>query len=139
MRPLASVVLALSLLAPPLSAQSGGPPPPTRDSVTVVPGQQYEARGLFMTLMGRGYRNPWTTPIRVPVADLASWGGGGLTPFDVGGGLTTKTLHLRGADGRRYVLRSVDKTIGALGRNCRERQSSRSYKTSCPRFTRREP
>jgi len=68
-----------------------------------------------MTFMGRGYRNLWTTPIRVPVADLAQWGGGGLTPFDVGGGMTTQTLHLRGVDGRRYVLRSVDKTPGALG------------------------
>ncbi len=27
-----------------------------------------------------------------------------------GGGMTTQTLHLRGADGRRYVFRSVDKT-----------------------------
>ena len=114
MRSHASVVLALALLAPGLSAQVGGPPPPTRDSATVVSGEQYAAGGLFMTFMGRGYRNLWTTPIKVPVADLATWGGGGLTPFDVGGGLTTKTLHLRGADGRRYVLRSVDKTIGAL-------------------------
>ena len=68
-----------------------------------------------MKFMGRGYRNLWTTPIRVPVADLAQWGGGGLTPFDVGGGMTTQTLHLRGIDGRRYVLRSVDKTPGELG------------------------
>jgi len=103
------------MLAPRLSAQAGGPPPPTRDSATVVSGEQYEAGGLFMTFMGRGYRNLWTTPIRVPVADLAQWGGGGLTPFDVGGGMTTQTLHLRGVDGRRYVLRSVDKTPGALG------------------------
>ena len=115
MRPLASIVLALSLLAPPLSAQAGGASPPTSDSVTVVSGEQYEAGSLFTAFMGGGYRSLWTTPIRVPVADLAQWGGGGLTPFDIGGGMTTKTLHLRGADGRRYVLRSVDKTVGALG------------------------
>ena len=110
-----SVVLACSLLAPPLSAQAGGPAPPTSDSVTVVSGEEYEGGGLFMTFMGHGYRDLWTTPIRVPVADLSRWGGGGLTPFDVGGGMTTRTLHLRGADGRRYVLRSVDKSPGALG------------------------
>ena len=110
-----SVVLAFSMVAPPLSAQADGPPPPTRDSATVVSGGQYEAGGLYMTFMGRGYRNLWTTPIRVPVADLARWGGGGLTPFDVGGGMTTQTLHLRGVDGIRYVLRSVDKTPGELG------------------------
>ena len=110
-----SVVLAFSMVAPPLSAQADGPPPPTRDSATVVSGGQYDAGGLYMTFMGRGYRNLWTTPIRVPVADLARWGGGGLTPFDVGGGMTTQTLHLRGVDGIRYVLRSVDKTPGELG------------------------
>jgi len=110
-----SVVLACSLLAPPLGAQAGGPAPPTSDSVTVVSGEEYEGSGLFMTFMGHGYRDLWTTPIRVPVADLSRWGGGGLTPFDVGGGMTTRTLHLRGADGRRYVLRSVDKSPGALG------------------------
>ena len=111
----APVVLAFLLLPPGLSAQAGGPPPPTRDSATVVSGEQYEAGSVFMKFMGRGYRNLWTTPIRVPVADLAQWGGGGLTPFNVGGGMTTQTLHLRGVDGRRYVLRSVDKTPGALG------------------------
>ena len=111
----ASAVLACSLLAPPLSAQAGGPAPPPRDSITVVSGGEYGAGGLFKAFMGSGYRDLWTTPIRVPVADLARWGGGGLTPFDVGGGMTTLTLHLRGADGRRYVLRSVDKSVGALG------------------------
>ena len=77
MRPLASVVLALSLLAPGLSAQVASPPPPTRDSVTVVAGEEYEASGLFKTFMGGGYRNLWITPIRVPGAYLALWGGGG--------------------------------------------------------------
>ena len=114
MRPFASVVLALPLLTSGLSAQVAGPPPPTRDSVTVVAGEEYEASGLFTSFMGRGHRNLWTTPIRVPVADLAQWGGGGLTPFDVGGGATTQTLHLRGADGTRYVLRSVHKIIRDL-------------------------
>ncbi len=114
MRLFASVVLALSLLTPGLSAQVAAPPPPTRDSVTVVAGEEYEAGGLFKTFMGRGYRDLWTTPIRVPVADLAQWGGGGLTPNDVGGGATTQTLHLRGADGVRYVMRSVHKIIRDL-------------------------
>ena len=109
-----SVVLAFLTLAVRLSAQAGGLPPPTSDSATVVSGPQYDAGGLYTTFMGRGYRDLWTTPIHVPVADLARWGGGGLTPFDVGGGMTTQTLHLRGVDGRRYVLRSVDKTPGAL-------------------------
>ena len=114
MRRFASLVLAFSMFAPSLGAQAG-PPPPTRDSVTVAAGEQYEAGALFRTFMGSGYRDLWTTPIRVPVADLAGWGGGGLTPFDVGGGMTTRTLHVRGADGFRYVMRSVHKTPGELG------------------------
>lgn len=63
--------------------------------------------------MGTGHRELWTTPIRVPVADLGVLAGG-LTPVRVGGGMTTRTLHLQGADGRRYVLRSVDKVPAEL-------------------------
>ena len=58
--------------------------------------------------MGGGHRDLWTTAIWVPVADLATLGGG-LTPDRVGGGTTTRTLHLYGIDGRHYVFRSVDK------------------------------
>ncbi|MFV1988636.1 MAG: BamA/TamA family outer membrane protein [Gemmatimonadota bacterium] len=60
--------------------------------------------------MGSGYRSLWATPIRVPVAKMGRLGGGGLTPTGRGGGTTTQTLHLLGADGHRYVFRSVDKT-----------------------------
>ena len=109
---------ALSLFAtivvPGLRAQVDPPPLPTDDSVTVVAGAAYAAGGLYKSLMGHGYRELWTTPIRVGVADLASLGGGGLTPFRVGGGATTTTLHLRGRDGQRYVLRSVYKSLRAL-------------------------
>lgn len=71
--------------------------------------------------MGQGYRHLWSTAITVPVADLASLGGGGLTPLRVGGGMTTQTLHLRGADGHRYVLRSVNKTASqSLGEEFRD-------------------
>src|SRR5678816_534755 len=34
---------------------------------------------------------------------------GGLTPMKMGGGLQTKSLRLEGADGKEYVLRSVNK------------------------------
>ena len=91
------------------AAQVVPPPAPTLDSVAVVPGAAYGARALYQTLMGNGYRKLWTTPIRVPVANMGTLGGG-LTPIELGGGTTTQTLHLRGADGRRYVFRSVDKT-----------------------------
>ena len=91
------------------AAQVVPPPAPTLDSVTVIPGAVYGASALYRTLMGSGYRKLWTTPIRVRVANMGTLGGG-LTPIELGGGTTTQTLHLRGADGRRYVFRSVDKT-----------------------------
>lgn len=91
-------------------AQVVPPPPPTLDSVTVIPGAVYGASALHQAFMGKGYRRLWTTSIRVPVANMGTLGGGGLTPTGVGGGTTTQTLHLMGADGLRYVFRSVDKT-----------------------------
>jgi hypothetical protein len=78
------------------------------DTVAIAPGAQYSAGPVYRWLMGTGYRDLWTTPIRVPVADLDRYAGG-LTPVRVGGGMTTRTLHLDGKDGRRYVFRSVDK------------------------------
>jgi hypothetical protein len=77
--------------------------------VTVVPGGYYAAGGAHRALFGSGYRHLWTTPIEVPVADLSTLAGG-VVPNRLGGGMTTRTLHLDGADGRRYVFRSVDKS-----------------------------
>ena len=109
-RGLPFMLVASVLAASNSKAQVVPPPLPAQDSVTVIPGEVYEAGALFRALSGSGYRNLWTTPIRVPVADLSTLGGGGLTAVEVGGGTTTQTLHLRGADGHRYVFRSVDKT-----------------------------
>jgi hypothetical protein len=99
------------LLAGALVAQQ--PPPPASDSVVVAAGAQYTAGPLYRAFMGAGHRELWTTPVRVPVADLSTLAGG-LTPVRVGGGMTTRTLHLDGVDGRRYVFRSVDKEPAAL-------------------------
>ncbi|HEX6926927.1 MAG TPA: BamA/TamA family outer membrane protein [Longimicrobiaceae bacterium] len=78
------------------------------DSATVRAGEQYGAGGLKRTLLGGGYRDLWTTPIRVPVLDLGRFAGG-LTPVELGSGMQTISLRLRGADGREYNFRSVDK------------------------------
>lgn len=82
---------------------------PGTDSVTVIPAPECSANRAFSFLAGPGYRDLWTTAITVPVADLGRLGDGGLTPVRVGGGVTTETLHMRGANGRRYVFRSVRK------------------------------
>ena len=78
------------------------------DSALVVAGARYEMDGLTRAFVGGGYRDLWITPISVPVADLSTLAGG-LTPLRVGGGMTTRTLHLLDPDGQRYVFRSVDK------------------------------
>ncbi len=78
------------------------------DSQVVTPGARYAAGSFKAFMGGNAYRKLWTTPIKVEVADLATLGGG-LTPIRVGGSNQTKVLHVRGADGKRYVFRSVDK------------------------------
>ncbi len=81
------------------------------DTVTVIAGR-YAAGGLHRALFGSRYRDLWTTPIRVPVLDLATEAGG-LTPEQVGGGRQTLALRLRAADGREFAFRSVDKDPAA--------------------------
>ena len=86
-------------------------PPVIPDSVTVIPGARYARGGLVKFFAGAGHRDMWAVPLKVEVADLATFGGG-LTPLRLGGGMTTRTLHVLGNDGKRYVCRSVDKYAG---------------------------
>jgi len=79
-----------------------------QDVVTVTAGEVYNAGLLHRLILGRGHRDLWTTPIRVPVLDLGTFAGG-LTPVRRGGGVQTASLRLRAADGQEYSFRSVDK------------------------------
>lgn len=97
---LSTVVLMMLVAVPGLRAQ--------RDSVTVVPGAQYRKSGLYQAFFGRRYRDLWTAAVRVPVLDLATFGGG-LRPLKKGGMQQTKSLRFLGADGRQYAFRSIDK------------------------------
>lgn len=78
------------------------------DSVTIIAGPGYRAGNLKESLLGRDYRDLWTTPIRVAVLDLDTYAGG-LTPQQRGSGLQTRSLRFLAADGREYNFRSVDK------------------------------
>jgi len=78
------------------------------DTVVVAAGPRYEAGSVHQLVLGRHYRDLWTEPFRVPVLDLEGFAGG-LTPLRRGGGLQTRSLKMRGADGREYTFRSVDK------------------------------
>lgn len=71
-------------------------------------GAQYQAGPFHRWILGRHYRDLWTTPVSVPVLDLDEVGGG-LTPTRTGGGMQTRSLRFMGQDGREYAFRSVDK------------------------------
>jgi hypothetical protein len=77
---------------------------------SVPPGPHYAAGALQRFLLGDGRRDLWTTPVRAEPLDLAGFAGG-LSVIRAGGGNQTRTLHLQGADGRRYIFRSVDKFV----------------------------
>ncbi len=97
---------------PSQAAAQGGAEAPA-DSVSVIPGPGYAAGSSHRFFWGDHYRDTWTTAIRVPVLDLQRFAGG-LTPISAGGGFQTKSLWLRGTDGKIYAFRSVYKNAGPL-------------------------
>ncbi len=81
---------------------------------TTVAGRQYYRSNLHHALWGKHYRKEWKTPALFKVAMLDTLAGG-VTPYQAGGGRQSKSLRLKDANGREYVLRSIDKTFeGAL-------------------------
>lgn len=90
-----------------LLAGSAAPVAAQRDTV-VVAGERYEAHDFHRMVLGAGYREAWEAPVRIPFLDLDTVAGG-LTPTEPGGGNQTRSLRFRGANGREYALRSVDK------------------------------
>ncbi len=99
------VIVALSgCAAGPAGAQ-------VRGDTVLAAGPDYGAGAIHRFLFGGDYRDLWTSPVRVPIIDLAAFGGG-LTPTTAGGGKQTKSLRFRGGDGREYGFRSIDKDPG---------------------------
>ncbi|UCD24964.1 MAG: hypothetical protein JSW51_03310, partial [Gemmatimonadota bacterium] len=101
--------MVLATDAAPMVAQIAKSPPPTGARVhEMIPGERYHAGGLHSWLFGADYRRLWATAVDAAVLDLDSVGGG-LSPLRTGGFGQSVSLHFQGADGRRYVVRSVDK------------------------------
>ncbi|HEV2146224.1 MAG TPA: BamA/TamA family outer membrane protein [Longimicrobiaceae bacterium] len=98
--------LALVLAGGPSLAAQGA----RADTATVVAGARYAAGSLEEALLGRSYRDLWTTPVRIPVLPLDTLGG--LTPTELGGGNQTISLVLMAPGGREYRFRLVDKDPG---------------------------
>lgn len=104
----AAAVVAHAVAARAQSAASAAP-----DTVVVTPGAHYRSGGFHTLLFGKHYRDLWATPIRVEVLDLERFAGG-LRPTARGGGMQTKSLRFRGANGRSYQFRSIDKDPSPL-------------------------
>lgn len=104
----AAVVAVGALAAAPLTAQR-----PLGDSLAaqrpaVTAGSHYRAGGLHRFVFGSQYRELWATVVAIARLDLDTTAGG-LVLLRRGGFGQTRSLHFAGANGRRYVFRSVDK------------------------------
>jgi hypothetical protein len=78
-----------------------------------VAGEQYRRSGFYRLLFGADYRDLWTTPVSLPVLDLAVFAGG-ITPVRIVGHGQSQGLALRGADGRAYTFRPILKDATGL-------------------------
>lgn len=77
----------------------------------VTAGSQYDRSGFHQWLWGRHYRKEWATPVAIPSIQLDT-AFGGLTAYEAGGSRQSKSLKLHTANGKEYVLRSIDKSFG---------------------------
>ena len=79
------------------------------DSIITGISNQYEIRSfLHRIIMGKNYRDTWSTPVKLPLFYLSK---SGMTIDKLGGGQQTKSLRLKDASGKEWVLRTVDKTV----------------------------
>jgi hypothetical protein len=106
------IVVAACLLAVGSAAGASALPeaadPAGPDTRQVVAGQEFDRSGSWRYWFGEGYRKAWTTPAEIPVLDLQKEAGG-LTPLRQVGGLQTVGLAMKGADGKGYTFRKLEK------------------------------
>ncbi len=69
---------------------------------------EYAAGSLKRFWLGSGYRDLWTTPVRLPLLDLQTEFGG-LKPVRQVGQNQSVGLAMAGGDGRSYTFRSLHK------------------------------
>jgi hypothetical protein len=81
---------------------------PAKKTVTVIPGEEYQAGWLHRMFLGAHWRSLWTSALNVPVIDLIKYAGG-LSPLKRGGGFQTKSLHFKAKNGKFYKFRSLNK------------------------------
>ena len=69
---------------------------------------EYDRSGYFKWHFGEGYRTLWTAPFDAPMLDLRTYAGG-LTAVRKVGSMQSIGLALKGADGKAYTFRTLDK------------------------------
>ena len=92
-----------------LHGQSGSTSAGARDSLKVSEGRQItaankdynKAGGLKLFFFVKHYRTDWATEVEFEIIDLNTEAGG-LTPIREGGGHQTKSLRLKGNDGKEW-------------------------------------
>ncbi|RXK85859.1 BamA/TamA family outer membrane protein [Filimonas effusa] len=98
-----SLVLLLSLQA---AGQQARVVP---DSITVAIAPGYDSvTGVHRFLFGESYRKLWAAPVKMKVFYLQQEKGG-LKILQRGGGMQTKSLRLADANGKEWVLRTIQK------------------------------
>ncbi|HUQ47119.1 MAG TPA: BamA/TamA family outer membrane protein [Gemmatimonadaceae bacterium] len=79
------------------------------ETARAVPGAEYKAGGLKRLVLGKGWRDLWTTEVRAPLFKLDTYAGG-VKILERGGGKQTLSLHFVEKDGwKEYQFRSVNK------------------------------
>ncbi|MFT3822937.1 MAG: BamA/TamA family outer membrane protein [Chitinophagaceae bacterium] len=79
------------------------------DSITLAVKPAYDSvTGAHRFFLGENYRRLWATPVTVRVLSLSKEKGG-LSIVKQGGGLQTRSLRLRDATGKEWVLRTMEK------------------------------
>lgn len=84
---------------------------PESDSADVPASTQYaRLNPLKYIIMGKNYRESWSVNVAMPIFHIGKHRGG-YTIEKLGGGMQTKSLHLKDQAGRGWVLRTVDKDV----------------------------
>ncbi|HMB89561.1 MAG TPA: hypothetical protein VKP65_01860, partial [Rhodothermales bacterium] len=84
------------------------------DSVTTTAGASYFAGPLHRLMLGSLNRHLWDVPIRLPVLNLDTLGGGDFAIEELTGGMQTVGFRMQGQNGVRYQFRNIVK-IGTRG------------------------
>jgi len=87
--------------------------PAPAETRKVVANPDYKAGAVHRFWLGTDYRDLWTTPVELEVLDLQKEAGG-LSVVRQVGGMQTPGLALKGADGRSYTFRWIDKDPSRL-------------------------